>query len=167
MLLGIDAQDRVLYRDGDHIGLKPLGGGASEDLAIPPGLVPSLVAADAAAPDRSVLLLRSFDPTAAWIFFNGLRAIAVRDHKELRVAIDYKMVKSTAIIAGSVVEAVPFDRLLQAGETVASLEHKTLAVSTRSRRPRRSSLGAAMPPRRRCVRLGISFTPGSSTGRAR
>lgn len=71
VLLGIDAQDRVLYRDGDRIGLVPLAGGLTEALAIPPGLVPSLVAADSASPDRSVILLRSFDPTAAWMFFKG------------------------------------------------------------------------------------------------
>jgi hypothetical protein len=70
-LLGIDAQDRVLYRDGDRIGLLPLPGGTKEDLAIPAGLVPSLILADSASPDRSVILLRSFDPTAAWMFFKG------------------------------------------------------------------------------------------------
>lgn len=71
VLLGIDAQDRVLYRDGDRIGLVPLAGGPRADLAIPPGLVPSQVFADFASPDRSVILLQSFDPTAAWMLFKG------------------------------------------------------------------------------------------------
>ena len=70
-LLGIDPQDRVLYRDGDRIGLVPITGGPTQDLAIPPGLVPSQVFADASSPDRSVILLLSFDPTAAWMFFKG------------------------------------------------------------------------------------------------
>jgi WD40-like Beta Propeller Repeat len=70
-LLGIDDQDRVLYRDGDRISLVPLAGGPRQDLAIPPGLVPSQVVADASSPDRSVILLLSFDPTAAWMFFKG------------------------------------------------------------------------------------------------
>lgn len=71
VLLGIDAQDRVLYRDGDRIGLMPLVGGPREGLAIPAGLVPSSLIADSASPDRSVIVLRSFDPTAAWMFFKG------------------------------------------------------------------------------------------------
>ncbi len=70
-LLGIDDQDRVLYRDGDRIGLVPLAGGSGQDLAIPSGLVPSHVVADASSPDRSIILLLSFDPTAAWMFFKG------------------------------------------------------------------------------------------------
>jgi len=70
-LLGIDDHDRVLYRDGDRISLVPLAGGPSEDLTVPPGLVPSRVAADASSPDRSIILLLSFDPTAAWMYFKG------------------------------------------------------------------------------------------------
>jgi hypothetical protein len=70
-LLGIDAQDRVLYRDGDRVALVPLAGGAKIELAIPPGLVPSRLLADSVSPDRSVILLRSFDPTATWMFFEG------------------------------------------------------------------------------------------------
>jgi len=71
VLLGIDAQDRALHRDGERIGLIPISGGPSAELAIPRGLVPSYVMADSVSPDRSVILLRTYEPTAEWMFFKG------------------------------------------------------------------------------------------------
>ncbi|MDQ1584353.1 MAG: hypothetical protein QOF36_2407 [Microbacteriaceae bacterium] len=71
VLLGIDGQDRVLYRDDERIALIPLSGGPSAELAIPRGLVPPFVLADSVSPDRSVILLRTYEPTAEWMLFNG------------------------------------------------------------------------------------------------
>lgn len=72
-----------------------------------------------ATPPATVLPARSF----AFVIDKDLRAIATRDYGELKDAAS-GTVKAAALLAGSVIEAILYDTLLQKGTPAATLDSK-------------------------------------------
>jgi hypothetical protein len=55
-----------------------------------------------------------------------LRAMAIRDYRELRFAVHQQLTKSQATLSGSVAEVVLFDALLQKAIAAADIEHESM-----------------------------------------
>lgn len=98
-----------------------------------------------------------------------LRAIAVRDYRELRQAAYSGMTKAKAMLAGSVAEAVLFDALLRANVPAAELESLTMgglyqrAVAERLLVGRSSNAVAASKDGRNFVHAGVEYGKGVLT----
>ena len=63
-----------------------------------------------------------------FIVTSALRECLESDYAELRVCIDGKAWKAAHVLAGSIVEAVLIDALIEAGENQAALEQMTFAA---------------------------------------
>jgi hypothetical protein len=79
------------------------------------------------APTRVAGAATGVLPQVDFTFVNDarLRVMAARDYSELRVAVFYGNVKAKALLAGSVVEAVVLDLLLQKGIPFEELKNLT------------------------------------------
>lgn len=98
-----------------------------------------------------------------------LRAIAERDYAELRVAAYYQSHKSKALLAGSVIEAVVLDLLLQRSIPFAELDRLTAyGLYERAKKEkllpgRQSSAADASRDTRNFVHPAVEYREGSLT----
>lgn len=67
-LLGIDASERVVYRDGDSIRRIALGGGSPQILASDPAFM--RITPGVTSPDGTVVLVRGIDPARWYVVAN-------------------------------------------------------------------------------------------------
>lgn len=71
-ILGVAADGRLLYRDGQRFGLIGFDGTGAEDVPTPGGLDASRLFAFQSAPDGSAILLRTYEPFSWWLYSSGV-----------------------------------------------------------------------------------------------
>lgn len=70
-ILGVAADGRILFRDDQRFGLIDFDGSRSQDVPKPGGLDASRLFAFESAPDRTAILLRTYEPFSWWMYSNG------------------------------------------------------------------------------------------------